>query len=78
MGEGFEVPEDFVPAFAQAHSQGLLMINEAAKLLDMQIPDLALEAHDGHIEITARCNNLPCFSLQAIDAYKRSRHAEAS
>jgi hypothetical protein len=29
----------------------------------------------GRIEITARCNNLPCVSLQAIDAYRRSRVA---
>jgi hypothetical protein len=54
------------------------MIDEAAKLLDMLMPDLAMEAGAGRIEITARCNNLPCFSLQAIDAYKRNRTAQAS
>ena len=73
-----EVPPDFVPAHEQAHAQGLLMIDEAAKLLDMLIPHLAMEAAAGRIEITARCNNLPCFSLQAIDAYRRSRRAQAS
>ena len=78
MRKPFQLPEDFVPAFTQAHSRGLLMINEAAKLLEMEILDLAIEAHEGHIEIAARCNNLPCFSLQAIDTYKRSRHAQAS
>jgi len=74
----FEVPVDFVPAHEQAHAQGLLMIDEAAKLLDMLIPHLAQEASAGRIEVTARCNNLPCFSLQALDAYKRSRTAQAS
>jgi proline racemase len=69
----FEVPEGFVPAHEQAHAQGLLMIHEAAKLLDMRIPDLAMEAGAGRIEITARCNNLPCFSLQTVDAYRRQR-----
>ncbi|HEX6381958.1 MAG TPA: hypothetical protein VF180_12005, partial [Acidimicrobiia bacterium] len=64
----FRAPEGFVPAHQQAHAQGLLMIHEAAKLLDMLIPDLAMEAGAGRIEIAARFNNLPCFSLQAIDA----------
>jgi hypothetical protein len=74
----FRAPEDFVPAHKQAHAQGLLMIHEAAKLLDMLIPDLAMEAGAGRIEITARFNNLPCFSLQAIDAYRHRRAAQAS
>ena len=74
----FQVPEDYVPAEEQAHAQGLLMIWEAAKLLDMLILDLAQEAARGRIEITARSNNLPCFSLQAIDGYRQSRSARAS
>ena len=74
----FQVPDDYVSAFEQARAQGLLMIDEAAKLLDMLMPDLIMEAGAGRIEITARCNNLPCFSLQAIDAYKQSRIAQAS
>ena len=74
----FQVPEDFVPAQEQAHAQGLLMIHEAAKLLDMKILDLVDEWRVGRIEIAARCNNLPCFSLQAIDDYRRLRTARAS
>ena len=54
------------------------MIHEAAKLLDMRILDLVDEWAAGHIEIAARCNNLPCFSLQAIDAYRQSRITQAS
>lgn len=53
------------------------MIDEAAKLLDMLMPELIAEAGAGRIEIAARCNKLPCFSLQAIDDYKRTRRAEA-
>jgi hypothetical protein len=73
-----EVPEDYVPTDTQAHALSLLTIWEAAKLLDMRIPDLALEAGAGHIDIAARCNNVPCFSLPAIDAYRRRRHPRAS
>jgi proline racemase len=73
-----EVPEDYLPTHTQAHALGLLTIVEAAKLLDMLIPHLAMEAGAGHIEIAARCNNIPCFSIQAIDAYKQSRAARAS
>lgn len=68
-----EVPEDYVPTDTQAHALNLLAIWEAAKLLDMRIPDLALEASAGQIDIAARCNNLPCFSLPAIDAYRQRR-----
>lgn len=70
-----EVPEDYVSAATQAHAQGLLVIWEAAKLLDMKILELVDEWRAGRIEPSARCNNLPCFSLQAIDAYRRSRVA---
>ena len=72
-----KAPEGFVPAQEQAHAQGFLIIWEAAKLLDMDILDLVDEWRAGHIEIAARCNNLPCFSLPAIDAY-RKRQAQAS
>ncbi|MGH9042148.1 MAG: hypothetical protein ACRDZ3_18170 [Acidimicrobiia bacterium] len=67
--------EGYVSAEAQAHAQGLLVIWEAAKLLDMRVLDLAEDMAAGRIEPAARCNNLPCFSLQAIDAYRRSRVA---
>ena len=70
--------EEFVPAEEQAHAQGLLVIWEAAKLLDMDILDLVDAWRDGHIEIAARCNNLPCFSLQAIDVYRQRRSPQAS
>ena len=73
-----KAPEDYVPATEKAHTQGLLVIWEAAKLLDMDILDLVDAWGAGDIEIAARCNNLPCFSLPAIDAYRRSRHAQAS
>lgn len=74
----FKLPDNYVSAHEQARAQGLLMLDEAAKLLDMLMPDLIMEAGAGRIEITARCNNLPCFSLQAIDAYKEHRTAQAS
>jgi hypothetical protein len=74
----FEVPPDYVSAHEQARAQGLLMIDEAAKLLNMLMPDLILEAGSGRIEITARCNNLPCFSLEAIDAYRQHQSPQAS
>ena len=49
------------------------MLDEAAKLLDMPlIPDLIEAVAAGEIECE-RINNLPCFSLAAIDAYRR-RH----
>ena len=70
-----ETPRGYVSAETQAHAQGLVVIWEAAKLLDMRVPDLADEMAAGRIELAARCNNLPCFSLQAIDAYRRSRVA---
>jgi hypothetical protein len=76
--EQSQVPPGYVSAREQARAQGLLMIDEAAKLLDMLMPDLLTEAGAGRIEITARCNNLPCFSLRAIDAYKRARTDQAS
>ena len=72
------VPEDYIPTDRQAHALNLLAIWEAAKLLDMRIPDLALEAGAGHIDIAARCNNLPCFSLPAVDAYRKRRKVQAS
>ena len=74
----FQVPEGYVPASHQAHAQGLLVIWEAAKLLDMRVLDLVDEWAAGHIQMAARCNNLPCFTLQAIDAYRQSRAARAS
>jgi len=54
---------------------GLVVIWEAAKLLDMRVLDLADEMAAGGIELAACCNNLPCFSLQAIDTYRRSQVA---
>lgn len=74
----FKVPNDYVPTDTKAHAQNLLAIWEAANLLDMTIPDLALDAGAGHIEVAARCNNLPCFSLPAIDAYRKRRNVQAS
>jgi hypothetical protein len=68
-------PEGYVSATEQAHAQGLLVVWEAAKLLDMRIIDLVQEMAAGRLEITGRCNNLPCVSLQAIDAYRRRRVA---
>ena len=73
-----KAPEDYVPATGQAHAQGLLLIWEAAKLLDMEILDLVDAWGAGDIEITARCNNLPCLSPAGHRAYRRSRHAQAS
>jgi hypothetical protein len=73
-----EVPEDYVPTPQQAHAQGLLTTWEAMKVLDLGIAELDEEVRTGRIEVTARCNKTPCFSLQAIDAYKRTRHAQAS
>jgi hypothetical protein len=74
-----KAPEDFVPAEEQAHSQGLLVIWEVAKLLDLDILDLVDEWREGRIEVATRCNNLPCFSLPAIDAYRAQvRPAQAS
>ena len=74
----FQLPADYVPTAEQAHAQGLLTVYEAAKLLDMVILDLVDEARDGRIEITARFNKVPCFSLQAIDDFRLRRHAQAS
>ena len=45
-------------------------------LLDLRIDEFADEVNRGRIEVAARCNNTPCFSLQAIDAYKRIGHAQ--
>ena len=73
-----QAPEGYVPAAAQAHAEGLLVIWEAAKLLDMRVLDLVDEWRVGNIEIAARCNNLPCFSLPAIDAYRKRRTVQAS
>ena len=73
-----KAPEGFVPAEEQAHAQGLLVIWEAAKLLDIDILELVDEWRAGRIEIAARCNNLPCLSLRAIDAYRQGRAARAS
>lgn len=73
-----EAPQGHVSAQAQAHAQCLLVIWEAAKLLDMRVLDLADEMAAGRIELAARCNNLPCFSLQAIDAYRRGRVAQST
>jgi len=70
-----EAPDSYVSATTQAHAQGLLVVWEAAKLLDMRIIDLVQEMAAGRIEIAARCNNLPCVSLPAIDAYRRGRVA---
>jgi hypothetical protein len=73
-----EVPEDYVPTSQQAHALGLLTAWETMKLLDLRIDKFADEVNAGRIEIAARCNNAPCFSLEAIDAYRRSGHAQAS
>ncbi len=73
-----EVPEDYVPTTQQAHALGLLTTWETMKLLDLSIAELAEEVGAGRIEVATRCNRTPCFSLQAIDDYKRSRHAQAS
>ena len=48
------------------------------KLLDLPIDTFADEVNAGRLEVAARFNNAPCFSLEAIDAYKRSRHAQPS
>jgi hypothetical protein len=74
----FKVPEDYVPTDEQAHALGLLTTLETMKLLDLGIAEFADEVNRGRIEVAARCNNTPCFSLQAIDAYKRIRHSQAS
>lgn len=74
----FELPEDYVPTPQQAHALGLLTAWETMKLLDLKVDKFADEVNAGRLEVTARCNNAPCFSLEAIDAYKRSRHAQAS
>ena len=74
----FQLPADYVPTAEQAHAQGLLTVYEAAKLLDMLVLDLVDEARTGSIEITARFNKVPCFSIQAVDAYRSRRHAQAS
>lgn len=73
-----QATEEFVPATIQAHAQGLLLVWEAAKLLDMRIIDLVQEMAAGRMEITARFNNLPCVSLQAIDGYRERRDPRAS
>lgn len=73
----FQVPADYVSTTEQAHAQGLLTIYEAAKLLDMLIPDLAQETGPGGIEVTARFNNIPAFSIQAVADYRRRRYARA-
>lgn len=74
----FQLPADYVPTAEQAHAQGLLTVYEAAKLLNTPILDLVDEARDGRIEITARFNKVPCFSLKAIDDYRLHRRARAS
>jgi hypothetical protein len=74
----YQLPADYVPTSQQAHAQGLLTVYEAAKLLDVRVLDLVDEARDGHIEITARFNRVPCFSIQAIDDYRLRRRARAS
>ena len=74
----FQLPADYVPTAEQAHARDLLTVYEAAKLLDMLILDLVDEARDGHIEVTARFNKVPCFSIQAIDDYRLRRRAQAS
>ena len=71
----FQLPADYVPTSEQAHAQGLLTVYEAAKLLEMRVLDLVDEAGAGSIEITARFNKVPCFSIQAVHAYKISRNA---
>ena len=74
----FQLPADYVPTAEQAHPHGLLTIYEAAKLLDMSVVDLAQDTGGSGIEVTARFNNVPCFSIQAIDDYRLRRHARAS
>jgi len=74
----FELPEDYVPTPQQAHALGLLTAWETMTLLDLRIDKFADEVNARRLEVAARCNNTPCFSLQAIDAYKRTRHAQAS
>ncbi len=74
----FQLPADYVPTAEQAHAQGLLTVYEAAKLLNMLVLDLVDDARDGSIEVTARFNKVPCFSLQAIDDYRLRRRARAS
>ena len=74
----FQLPAGYVPTGEQAHAQGLLTIYEAAKLLDMSVVALAQDTGAGGIEVTARFNNIPCFNIQAIDAYRLRRHAQAS
>lgn len=71
----FQLPADYVSTAEQAHAQDLLTVYEAAKLLDMRILDLVDEAGEGNIEITARFNKVPCFSIRAVAAYKKSRRA---
>jgi hypothetical protein len=73
-----ELPDDYVPTPEQAHAAGLLTMWDAAKLLDMGVVDLAQEVGAGRIEITARFNNMPCFSLRAVDDYRLGRNARAS
>jgi hypothetical protein len=74
----FQIPADYVPTRVQAHAQGLLTILDAAKLLDMSVVDLAQDVGGDGIEVTARFNNMPCFSIQSIDDYRLRRHARAS
>ena len=64
---------DFVPAKTQARARGLLMLDEAAKLLEMLMPDLIDAMSAGDIEYE-RINNLPRLSLAALDAYRLRRH----
>lgn len=73
----FQLPSDYVPTREQAHAENLLTLLEAAKLLDIGVLDLVDEARDGRIDITAKFNRVPCFSLRAIDDYRRG-HARAS
>ena len=42
-----EAPDSYVSATTQAHAQGLLVVWEAAKLLDMRIIDLVQEMAAG-------------------------------
>ena len=74
----FQLPADYVPTAEQAHAQGLLTVYEAAKLLDIPVLDLVDEARGGRIEITAKFNKVPCFSLQAIDDFRLRRRARVS
>ena len=73
-----DLPEDYVPTGQQAHAVGLLTAWETMKLLDLPIDTFADEVNAGRLEVAARFNNAPCFSLEAIDGYKRNRHAQAS